>query len=260
MPTKRFLSAAVAALSLGAPAGAADIDLLAAAPELSLAESRAGAYLRADLFADFASDVDLSRALVSPLGAGVLPLGHADLGDAPGFGLGVGYQFTDMLRADVTARYAEPSLDTAPFFLPGCGVFCFGRDGTDAREWEVLANAYVDLGTFAGFTPYAGGSLGAVHLSYEDPALALCGAGACATIPGSDRDGWRFAYALSAGVAYDVTEDVALDLGYRYLDADGDGATRFDGLGAAAPGAGLLVSDDGFRRHALRLGLRYKFR
>lgn len=254
MTQRHILLAIAAALPFGTCAQAADIDMLLAAPELTLTESRSGPYLRADLFYDFASDLDTTRTLTTPFGAGSLPLGATDLSDSAAVALGVGYQFTDMLRADLTARYAEPERGTGGFFVPGCGSLCFARDGAELREWEVLLNGYVDLGTVAGFTPYLGGGLGAVHQSYDDPILAVCGAGTCATSTGSGSDEWRFSYAASAGVAYDLTQDVSLDVGYRYLNVEGGENYGFQ----LNPSAALRTSDDGFDRHSIHVGLRYK--
>ncbi len=142
-------------------------------------------------------------------------------------------------------------------FGPGCG----SQDRADLSAVELMGNAYVDLGTVAGFTPYVGAGLGAVHVDYGDvsgaatcPGVSPCAASGLAASYGGEES-WRFAYAVSAGVSYDVTDKITIDTGYRYLNVDGGDAYRF----APATGPMLVAEDDGFDRHTIRAGLRFKF-
>ncbi len=109
---------------------------------------------------------------------------RADGGYDGGFlaGAGIGYQFNDWLRGDVT-------LDAA----------------TD-RVHSALVTLYADLGTVAGFTPYLGAGAGFAHADWNK-------AGA------SD---WRASYALSAGIARDLDRNFKLDLAYRFGWIAGD--------------------------------------
>ena len=74
-------------------------------------------------------------------------------------------------------------------------------------------NGYADLGTWWGFTPYVGAGLGGAYLTmsnYETtPALLT-------TTPSNSR--WNLAWAAMAGVSYQISHNVLLDLGYRHVE------------------------------------------
>ena len=152
------------------------------------------------------------------------------------FGLGVGYKFNNWFRADVTGEYRGNSqfFGTDRITFPG-GV---GTDTYHATksEWVVLANAYVDLGTWWCMTPFIGAGVGGARVSianFTDQGIANNGAGALPGLAfGDNVSKWNLAWALHAGVAYKVTPNFTVELAYRYLDM-GDGLTgdlrTFDG-------------------------------
>lgn len=76
-----------------------------------------------------------------------------------------------------------------------------------------------------------------------------------ATTPGASKT--SFAWGLAAGVGVDVTPQVAVDVGYRYLDLGkvetGRGEARLGGapFGTVAPVTAAL------NVHVLSVGLRY---
>jgi opacity protein-like surface antigen len=118
-----------------------------------------------------------------------------------------------------------------------------------------MANGYVDLATVAGLTPYLGAGLGVTQLRWSDvslrtscvPGAAGCSGAAPLNQSFDGKSSWRFTYALMAGVSYDMTERLKLDVGYRYSQiADGGifNSSDIDGL------------DDGLARHEIRAGLR----
>lgn len=213
-----------------------DAPLYQSVPEVVPVEIGNGWYLRGDVSYDFDSDLHFDGD----------DSGEIGLDEGYGFGVGVGYRFTDFFRGDLTARYAKTDLDFRDTLLPAV------VEG-DAKNWELMANAYVDLGTFVGFTPYVGGGIGAVRTDFDiDCSL---GGFDCTTLLGAnetDTAEWRFAYALMAGVAYNLTQNVALDIGYRYLDVDGG---KFYGL--SGNGFDFAIDDDGYDRHTVQAGIRY---
>lgn len=253
MMLRRLLTLPLLAL---APAlgHAADVDLLADAPEVELAASHGGFYLRGDVFADVSANLDGTRVLAQGAALAAAPAGGV-LDDSAAIGLGVGYRFTDMLRGDVSLRYGQADLGSRAFAVPGCGSLCLAGEAADLHSLDLLASAYLDLGTFAGFTPYLGAGLGAVHLDYDDVRQTRCGLNGCGTLAGSGEGDWRFAYALQAGLAYDLTRTLKLDLGYRFLDAEKGEAWRVTMPGGSA----VAVSDDGLTRHSVSIGLRVAF-
>lgn len=137
-------------------------------------------------------------------------------------GGGVGYQFNNWFRADVTGEYFLPASYQAiqsygPTFCAAPGGRCF--DGYTAKISEAvgLANGYFDIGTWWGVTPYIGGGVGladvfinGLHDTDLDDITAFGTA--------SDSSSWHFAWALMAGVSYSITPNLILDFGYRYLN------------------------------------------
>jgi opacity protein-like surface antigen len=109
-------------------------------------------------------------------------------------------------------------------------------DSTEIRRWDLLANGYIDLGTWQGFTPYLGAGAGvtwarigqSVDFSFSNgvPCGASCGFAdpKTGTITFADFDSsggrlrYQFAWALMAGVAVAVTDHVQIDAGYRFLN------------------------------------------
>lgn len=264
-----------AGLLLSGPAYAADEDLLNA-PEITIEKEAAGSsgfYLRGDIgYAPWRGEGD---PYYRTFDAGTLTYDSVSFDNArfdkPLSGsLGVGYQFTDTFRADLTAEYFEgrfsgSSSSASPCAGQGAGTSCAFSTAADYSAIGLMANAYVDFGTLAGFTPYAGAGIGATHLSWDtafEKATCVAGVGLCAGGPTSTayegRDSWRFTYALMAGVSYDLSDQLKLDVGYRYSHiADGD----MFGFGAEAlvGATGDKGFDDGLSRHEIRAGLRFSF-
>lgn len=131
-------------------------------------------------------------------------------------GVGAGYQFNKWFRADVTAehrfnskfrgfdRYSGP---------PGN----FGTNDYDAKksEWLFLANAYVDIATWKGFTPYVGAGIGFSRNTIKDfvDVNAVTGGGGT----GGNYSKWNVAWALHAGVGYEINPNFTVDLAYRFV-------------------------------------------
>lgn len=255
---------------LATAAGASDFDIIEA-PEIRIDDASVaeGWYLRGDFgYAARASGGDPAYTVYQPGGAvsSRETFDTARFSEPASYGAGIGYQFSNVLRADLTAsafegRLAGTSDVARPCAGEAAGTRCgFGhRAGYDAVE--VMANTYVDLGTVMGFTPYLGAGAGATRLAWDDldsTVTCIAGAAAClgvpqagVTLPGAD--GWRFTYALTAGASYDLTETIKLDIGYRFTDVDGG---RMFGRGASAASWGESGRDDGLRRHEIRAGLR----
>src|SRR5207237_10274624 len=102
-----------------------------------------------------------------------------------------------------------------------------GGVGTDTyhatkNEWVVLANAYVDLGTWWCITPFIGAGVGGARVAingFTDQGIANNGGGALPGLAFGDSVAkWHFAWAAHAGFAYKVTPCFTVELAYRYLD------------------------------------------
>jgi opacity protein-like surface antigen len=192
-------------------------------------------------------------------------------------GIGFGYRFTDYLRADATVDYlrgrfdgttvsATPCLD--PIANPGyASTTCRSEDSATFEALSPMVNAYADLGTYAGFTPYLGAGVGLAFVRWNDltneqycvdggavcPAPAYIGATTHA-----GESSWRFAWAAMAGVSYDVSKNTKIDVGYKYRHISGGNMFGFDSATASAGATGVQGKDGGFSQHEVRVGLRYE--
>ncbi|MBQ9236159.1 MAG: porin family protein [Alphaproteobacteria bacterium] len=66
---------------------------------------------------------------------------------------------------------------------------------------SAFLNAYYDIDTGTKFTPYIGGGLGVARIKVS-----------------GTKSSDEFAWQLGAGVSYAATENISVDLGYRYID------------------------------------------
>jgi len=177
--------------------------------------------------------------------------------EASGFaGLGLGYEFNKWLRFDVTSEYRNRSTFHALDAYEGDDG-SFGTDQYTAtlKSWVSLANFYWDIGCWQGITPYVGGGVGYSKNwigDYTDVNVPNLGV----AFANTNAEG-SFAWAVHAGLAYDVTERFTIDLAYRYLDiGDAQSGTihAYDNS-SVAPG----LEFDNIHSHDIMLAARYKF-
>ncbi len=84
------------------------------------------------------------------------------------------------------------------------------------KTWVLLANAFVDLGTWNCFTPFVGFGIGGAHVQLADFSDVNPSTGGFGF--GRNSSKWNLAWALHAGVAYEVSKNLKIDLSYRYLN------------------------------------------
>jgi opacity protein-like surface antigen len=218
------LSGVAAGFLFSMPARAADYEppIILEAPEVPV-EVGSGWYLRGDIAYSF----DRTEA--------DFPGRDVDRVDFGGGG-GVGYHFTDYFRGDLTLAFL--SRDSFTF-----------DDGVDFAEletqsWSGMANAYLDLGTYFGFTPYVGAGLGILytHDTFEAQTAGL-------GLVDLENTQSKFAYSLSAGVSYEVARNWSIDLGYLYTSSPDTELVDVTPAG--------LVIEDGLDFNQFRVGLRY---
>ncbi|MHB8883464.1 MAG: outer membrane protein [Methylovirgula sp.] len=176
------------------------------------------------------------------------------------FGLGVGYQFNNWFRADVTGEYRTDSKYWAnEGYAAGVG-YGAGSDGYfgAVRNAVFLANGYVDLGTWYGFTPFVGAGVGVADTNFHglmDVGLGPSNYGGFGTA--SDRTSAQLAWALMAGVDYAIAPNWRVELSYRYLDM---GSVRSNGI-MCLPTCAPPYETQSFHMASndIRVGLRYIF-
>lgn len=205
-----------------------------------------GWYLRGDIDYHWSDVDDIEYITYTPPGTGAFT--STELDGSWSIGGGVGYRMNDYLRADLTVDYLADADFTGSTSGTCGGLPCTSVDSSSYSALLVLANAYVDLGTYGGFTPYIGAGIGGAHVSWDD--LNNSVGGVVTTHGGASN--WRFAYALHAGTSYCISDNLDLDVGYRYSHIEG--GRMFEFAPIAGPGF-----DDGIDNHEVRAGLRYKF-
>ena len=182
---------------------------------------------------------------------------HKDIKSSPLFGLGIGWQRNHWLRFDLTGEYRGDATflgqDTYSTFGPGANEYT-----ADIKSWMGLANAYIDMGNWCGFTPFIGAGIGFATISVEgmrDDGITAPSLPSVAY--GVDKTSTNFAYAFYAGTSFDVTQQITLDLTYRWANlgsASSGRVTTFDG---AASNSGVFIQD--ITSNDVMLGMRYKF-
>ena len=193
-----------------------------------------GWYLRGDI--GFTSDRvgRLNNALDSTLSSSTQSNAFSS---ANSFSAGFGTRFNDWFRADLTGEFRGSSQfsGTERITFPGG----FGADTYRGRknEWLVMANGYVDLGTWFSLTPFIGAGIGGARVTiadFIDMGITNSGNGSVSSFAfGDNVSKWNLAWALHAGVSYKLAPNFTIELAYRYLDM-GDGLTgdlrTFDGV------------------------------
>ena len=251
---RNFLLGAVLVTGMGAQAVAADLvgppPVVEAPPPVytePAPPSTGSWYIRGDL------DYHMSKYHIgdyitySPPGTGTFDFGH--LRNSLSLGAGIGYQMNRFFRADITADYLFRSAFTGQTTgtAGSCGAaVCQSVDTSGYSALLLLANAYADLGTWQGITPYVGAGFGGAYLKWDDLNNDI--AGTVTTHAGNSS--WRFAWALSAGASYCINRNLEADVGYRFTRISG--GRQFEYQPVAGPGF-----DHGIDVHEGRIGLRY---
>ena len=316
MKVLKFL-ACVGLTAAAAPAGAAD--LFGAAPPVTtpamqgptMFEAGSNWYIRGDLGIDFddAPTISISNISTPPPGLVSAPSATTGTGwSTTNFtgGLGAGYRFNDYLRFDATWDYSTgpggtrqttvvcpygltgESGETKPHpplgYLYNTADTCNATTTIRSHNNAFLANGYVDLGNYGGFTPFVGGGLGfnmnvlsGSLNTYENAnglpyAANLTPVGAYPQIwldpygnpiaPQPNiafaQQNWSrsinsttytFAWALMAGIGFQLNPSATLEIGYRYLNS-GDVNTLIN------PQTGMTIKQRNTSQQ-VRVGIRY---
>jgi opacity protein-like surface antigen len=232
------VTAALALLTSGA-AQAADMPSLPPSipvtPVAPVHWLSAGWYLRGDIGYRWGALNDMTPALF-----GVDVPGPTDnhLGGAPVGGLGFGIK-TKWLRTDLTVDYAGAQTYR--------GTFAGFEPSAKIQTTSILFNGYFDLGTWYRLTPYVGAGAGGSYVRVSDFLSNLAPPG---VPPPDSHSRWNFAWALMAGVGWQVAPSLTVDVGYRYLNV---GDVKSD------PGAAVVATFKNVAGHEARIGLRWNF-
>jgi opacity protein-like surface antigen len=243
-----FLVAAGAASLLSSVAFAAD---MAIAPPPAMyapppVEDFGGWYLRGDIGFSNQKVNHLDTPGYHDPGITVPPTIGLGFDTAGTFGLGAGYRFNNWFRADITGEYRSKVHFSGTDFanIAGIGPISDAYSG-GYSSWVGMINAYADLGTWWCVTPFVGVGIGGAY----NMVSGLSDAGVISAVPGpgpgtpayyqaNGANKFDLAWALHAGLAYKVNNNLTIELAYRYLDlgsAVTGGGSTFDGTVSNRP-------------------------
>lgn len=212
--------------------------------------------------------------------------------------VGVGYQFNNWFRFDVTGEYRGAGghlsaidqyntvgtyVGPVPVGFIGAGPFPYAGSLRNFYTGHLssivaMANAYVDLGSWNGLTPFIGAGVGVSHnmlrglndngFNYVTLTDGGAGAGGASQTTGSPTGGFwsnrsntTFAWALMAGLSYNVTSNAKLELGYRYMNLgsfkSGQGQCALPGGGFTATSCIYKIQTQRLGSHDFRIGMRW---
>lgn len=228
--------------------------------------SFSGWYLRGDVGVGASESADLRSSFDAGFLVPDFRVDRQSIGDSAFVDAGIGYQYNSWLRFDITGEYrTEQSLHSIESY--DCTAFgCPGGRSYDKYSGSVqsivaLFNAYADVGTWYGFTPFIGAGVGGAfnHVSSIDD-VGVNGPGGFG-VGGFGfsraRDDIDLAWAAMAGISYAITPNLKLELSYRYLDM-GDiksGAI----ICQNTPDCGGEVQRIHLASQDVRLGMRWMF-
>lgn len=167
----------------------------------------------------------------------------------PGGALAIGYDFNTLfdvpLRTEIELSFFK-KLDIK-------STNTFTNQKTKIELGALLANAYCDLRNSSPFIPYIGAGAGAssiktnAHLTNKALNIKL-----------KNKTKRNFAWLVTAGVAYEISESFALDLGYRFVSL-GKGETDTRKFAEPSASMTLHAKTKHLYMHQLMLGARLTF-
>ncbi len=190
-----------------------------------------------------------------------LPIGFAyngaGLGQQVNIGGGVGYQVNNWIRFDVTGEYRTQTkywgVESYTVACTGGGPTCYDDYSGHVSTFDVLANGYIDLGTWYNFTPFIGAGIGAAFNQFSGLTDVGVSTGGFGVAPSSNSV--DLAWAVHAGVDYSFTPNWKLEVAYRYFNG---GKVTSDGIVCTA-GCTHEVQSFNIASQDVMVGLRYVF-
>ena len=228
-----FAVAALVLVAAGGLARAVDLPPVPTLPAPSEPDAETkNWYLRGDVGVGFVS-AEPGLAVATPpasVSRAAPPAEWAfDKGAPSSFGMidaGVGYRFNPWLRMDGTLEYRGGDFRSRSRLVDAAFGGTAGAAYADSGRVSSIVgflNAYFDLGTYWGFNPFIGAGAGFADnrvSGVTDRGVAYSSGGPIAASAGSFAGGSKtnLAWALMAGLGFDLWPGLRLELGYRYLN------------------------------------------
>jgi opacity protein-like surface antigen len=144
-------------------------------------------------------------------GFNVISGGFSNTGDDHGdgkllgfLGAAVGRNYGNYrFEAELTSRFSQDFVTNS--FRPPTPTFFYE---TKVKSTNLMLNALWDFPNSSKWTPFVGAGIGAAYIDIETEDVIVTG----------DESETNFAYQVGFGTSYDLGNDSAVELGYRYVD------------------------------------------
>lgn len=166
----------------------------------------------------------------------------------PGFVVGgaIGYDFGQAMgplgaRLEAEVSYRNNTIDSHTI---GAGAPLTGSDALgETSALAGMANLLFDINSGGPLSFYGGGGVGVANVDFDGHGTA--GSGVV-----MDDDETVFAWQAIAGVGFEISQSIVLDVQYRYFNAAGVSLTDI---------TGIFNSSTDYQSHAVLGGIRFKF-
>lgn len=261
--------ALASAVALGVPAFASAADFPISSPPPPPPESlglkgtiSSGVYLRGDIGVGQLQTSKYYQQDVASVNGTFFGAGDTTTVFA---GAGLGYRFNNWFRVDGTLEYrggAHFSVNDKLTYNNGFGIVQQSNSYKgNISSMVALFNAYVDLGTWYCLTPYIGAGIGYATNTISgmtDQGIVFAGGPSSATLgTAGNGDKSGVAWALMAGVGYEVNKNLTLEAGYRYLNLGEAQSGRIQNAFLNQSYAPLKVKE--LESHDFKIGMRWNF-
>jgi opacity protein-like surface antigen len=256
--------AAAACCSAAATAEAADMSqprVVTYAPaEVAVA---GGWYLRGDVGAGILTQSSLYESSIANPTAGTKSGWlNQSIETTSTIGAGVGYQFSDNLRGDVTLQYRTATSFQAANYVTNTTTNATGENDIRGTTSSVvgLVNGYYDITHWNGLTPFVGAGIGVAFNKMG--AVSTQQGGFTGNEYGVYPTKWstNFAWALHTGLSYDINPRLKLEMGYSYLNLGNTNAAPLVCYGGANPPTilcGDSLKNKNLASHDFHIGMRW---
>ena len=185
----------------------------------------------------------------------------------PNISAAIGFDFSKVSKVNARAELEYTYKDKATF-APNISSAIFNGEEVqvpegipsflvnELRTQSLMLNGYYDFKNTSKFTPYLGAGVGVTRIKNKQSLNPEIPEFFIESDSQSDTSN-TFTWSANVGVAYQVTENVALDLGYRYVDA---GEIEFNTNNSVffGPNSDMKTTAD-LVSHDYSLGIRYNF-
>src|SRR5579871_3141195 len=261
MPRLSRLALIGVAAVLSGLALAADLPPIPSLPEAESGPAEfSGWYLRGDVGGGVDMTAPKLKVASDPLspGGAIETFNSATLSPFGMIDAGAGYQFNSSFRADATFEYRgganlRSTSVAYPWLAPAQNADALHAD---VSSFVGLLNGYITPGAWYGFSPFLGAGIGLA----DNRMSGLSGQTSLGPVAYAGGSRTSFAWALMAGVDYDFTPNLKLELGYHYLNYGSittGGANCGFAWSAYCGSASTISSRNRLASSDFRLGLIY---